>query len=1141
MQHSVRIVLAALLMTLMSVPALAQEKVTLVYKAQANQVVRYKAESTLTMDAGGMKMAVVQKETQKVVFTEVAANGNITMEQESESMELTVNGQNIPPPDEEKNKKTTITIRPNGVLVAYKLSSGESEDAKQQARLFPATTVIFSDRPVGVGDKWSHEYKADGDLGVRAARADFELLAFEKVGDTDTVKIKMTYSETEASPAPSSAGTVWIEKASGDMVTADFEVENISLGDEPNSPILSGKVHQERLSGTPLGGGKPAEAGKPEPKKEKTIDDIVKDYEKLTGLFTVYRKKEAGRETIYMEVKEEQLDRMMMLSVIASTGTSESVVAGTPIDNIVFQFRKDQDERLLMVVPNYSFRADEKSPIARAVRRSFAEGYIESFKIEAKQPDRKSLLINISDLFKGDIAQISALVSGGGRLPALLGGGGRGGYVMDREKTYVASLKVFPENIAVESNYHFTRGGGSPPPFGLRGLSGIDVLADPRSIPFKVNYLLYPLPDNGYRPRLADPRVGYFTVDHQDFTNDGRSDQITRYIIRWNLEKADPKAALSPPKKPIVFWLDNAIPTEYRDGIREGILLWNKAFEKLGIKDAIVVKQMPDNADFDHADLRYNMIHWVASPENAYAAGPPRVNPLTGEIIGASIIVDANMVRATKLERSRLVEPSTYFQPEEENALRAARRLFCDMSAGAMQQAWFGQMARTLLAPAGMKIDEKAYINAFLRETIGHEMGHVLGLRHNFIASTYLSMEALKDQKRIQSNGTSASLMDYIAFNICALKRPGVDYWSPTLGPYDYWAIRYGYMPIEARTPEGELYKLRAIASRCNEPGHAYQSDEIADQFDPAVVRFDLSSDPLAYWARSLQVSRYLMLNLAKRMPKKGESYFEFTRDFNGLLGVYARSAAIASRYVGGLHVNRNHRGDPREKPTLVPIDGAKQKRALQLLNTYIFAENAFAFPKSYFTRMTDHPFGEMDIAALLSGGNSFPVRDMFASIQRAALSRLFNVNVLSRIINNEFKVGDPAKALTLPTLFRSVGATVWSELDSRKNIDSLRRQLQRAHLETMIGMVVTTGGAPEDAKMLAWDQLRRLKARIMAVKGRNYDDYTRVHLEESLMRINRALEARVIISSPSAPQQSLLQLLLGGKEPQKENDEAVR
>lgn len=1130
MKHSVQAVLAALLLILTALPVMAQEKVTLVYRAQANQVVRYKADSTLTVDAGGMKMTFEQKETQKVTFTEVAANGNLTMEQESESSEVSINGNKVTVPDDDRDK-ITITIRPNGVLVAYKLSGGDTEKTKRLARLFPATTVIFSDKPVGVGDKWSHEYKADGDLGLNAARADFELQAFEQVGGTETVKIKMTYRETEASPPLSSSGTLWIEKSSGDTVTADMEIENIRFDDAPNSPVASGKVHQERISGAPLGGGKPAEAAKPEPKREKTVDEVVKDYEKQTGLFTVYRKKEAGRDTIYMEVREDQLGKMMMLSVIASTGTSESVVAGTPIDNIVFQFRKDQDERLLMVVPNYTFRADETSPIARSVRRSFADGYIESFKIEAKQADRKSLLINISDLFRGDIAQISALVSGGGGPPALLGGGGRGGYTMDREKTYVASLKVFPENIAVESNYHFTRSGGSPPTYGLRGLTGMSVLADPRSIPLKINYLLFPLPDNGYRPRLADPRVGYFTVDHQDFTRDGKSDPITRYITRWHLEKADPKAALSPPKKPIVFWLDNAIPTEYRDAVRDGLLYWNKAFEKIGLKEAIVVKQMPDDADFDHADLRYNMVHWVTSPDNAYAAGPPRVNPLTGEIIGANIIVDAGMVRVTKLERKRLVEPSTYFNPEAENAARAAKRLFCDMAAGAVEQAWFGQMALRLLASADAKINERAYVNDFIRSTIAHEMGHILGLRHNFISSTHLSMEALKDEKRIKSDGISASVMDYIAFNICALKKPGVDYWSPTLGPYDYWAIQYGYAPIDARTPEGELHKLQAIASRCNMPGLAYQSDEMADQFDPAVARFDLSNDPLAYWTRTLQVSRYLLLHLDKRVPKKGESYYEFTRDFNGLLNIYARAAATASRYVGGLHVNRNHRGDPREKPTLVPIDGAKQKQALQLLNTYIFAPNAFALPKSYFTRMTDRPFGEMDIETLLSGGNSYPVRDTFANIQRAALNRLFNNNVLRRIINNEFKVADASKALTLPYLFRSVGTTVWAELDSRKSIDPLRRQLQRSHLETMIGMVVTTGGAPEDAKMLAWDELRRLKAKITAAKSRQHDDYTRVHLDESLMRINRALDARITIGSQAAPQQNLLQLLLGGSE----------
>ena len=192
-------------------------------------------------------------------------------------------------------------------------------------------------------------------------------------------------------------------------------------------------------------------------------------------------------------------------------------------------------------------------------------------------------------------------------------------------------------------------------------------------------------------------------------------------------------------------------------------------------------------------------------------------------------------------------------------------------------------------------------------------------------------------------------------------------------------------------------------------------------------------------------------------------------------------------------------------------MDGAKQRQALQLLNTYIFAQSAFAFPDSYYKKLTGEPFPSF----ASFGTSDFPVRDLMSRIQSAALRRLFSPPVLTRMVNNEFKVNDPQKALTLPELFNRVGGTVWSELASKQTIGSLRRQLQRAHLDVMIGMVVNpNSGAPDDARMLAWDQLRKLKTRVAAAKFPGQDEYTRVHLDESLMRINRALNATQTIGA---------------------------
>lgn len=1132
MRRFVCLLLVCAAWALAAAPAAAQDKVQLTVKGKAGQWMRYKAEGTLNMEAGGQKITLELKQVEKVTITEVAANGNITRESETESSETSINGQKLP--DREEKTKTTQTVTPTGAIIAFKSSTAEQDEQKINVRLSAATNPIFSEKPVGVGDKWTSSVAADNNLGTHAGKAEYEVLAFEKAGGVDCVKIRMVYQEADGTPPLRTEGTYWIEKDTGDTVRAEIQVDNLPFG-PPGAPAASGKLTQERTEGHPLGaapaanGAKPAET-KPEPKKEKTIDEVVKDYEKLEGVVTLYRKRESGRDTIYLELKEDQLDTWAMLQTTAATGTGEmsQVVAGDPISDLVFQFQRAGEERVQIVVPNMNFRADPKNPISRVVRRSVPDAYIESFKIEARQPERKSLLINVSNLFTGDISGITQRFTAGpgGPLGQLLGGRG-GNYSLDREKTSVQKIKAFPENLVVESEYHFTRGA-------QRVEIGPSTLADPRSIPLKLVYNLWFPKDEGYRPRLADPRVGYFQTEYRDFTRPTEQEQDRRYILRWNLQKADPKARLSPPKKPIVFWLDNGIPLEYRAAVKEGILRWNKAFERVGIQNAIEVKQMPDDADWDHADMRYNVVRWVASPSSGYMIALFRNNPFTGEIVNASITADINFLRFTELERKMVVEPSSHWHELEGDPASLLSPHKCSYAEGKREQAWFGAMALRALLPAGGRFVEKTFINDMLADVVSHEMGHILGLRHNFVASTASTLDQLKDPNYVRKNGVSASVMDYNPFNISALKQKDTPFWMPGLGPYDYWAIQYGYETIDAPSVDAEKPRLKQIASWNTKPGLAYQPDESADSFDPSVVRFDLGSDPLAYYRRMLEVSRYLFVTLDKREPRKGESYTRFTQQFNSLINLQSGAAARASRYIGGLYARRNFRGDPNEKPTLVPVPAKKQREALSLLNTFVFAESAFTIPPRYFSKLAADPNVDL-VQVVLSGGSlaqDFPVRDTISRIQTSALNRIMSPAVLRRISNNEYKVGDPARAFTLAELFQSVGNTLWTELGGKRNVGPLRRTLQRAHVDLLTSIVTNPASpVPDDAKVLAWDQLRTLKQRIGAARGGKYDTYTRVHLDETLVRINRALDARQTIGSAAPVQaQSLLQQLLGGQ-----------
>jgi hypothetical protein len=400
------------------------------------------------------------------------------------------------------------------------------------------------------------------------------------------------------------------------------------------------------------------------------------------------------------------------------------------------------------------------------------------------------------------------------------------------------------------------------------------------------------------------------------------------------------------------------------------------------------------------------------------------------------------------------------------------------------------------------------------------------------VASTYHTDAELANGKLLSETGTTASLMDYTPYNIFALKHKDVPYFSPVVGVYDMWAIQYGYTETSGMSDKAQLSKLQNIASQCNLPGHAYESDELADSWDPDVVRFDLAKDPMAYWSKRLAVSRWMMLHLDERLPKNGESYHEFTRAYQQMLSIYSSSAAYASRFVGGLLVNRNHRGDAGQQPALAPVDGDQQRKALNLLNTYIFSADSFQIPHSYFLKMADDPFAPLTLQNFLAGRSTYPVLDQISGIQKAALNRVFSPSVLSRVVNNEYKLGPAGKPLTLESLFSSTRAAIWSDLagPTVNTIGTLHRQLQRSHLDALIGMYLSpSSGLPDDAKLLAWNDLRSIQSRIKTAKAGSQDTYTKLHLEQASSMISRALDAKQTISAGgSAPRSLTLQDLLG-------------
>jgi hypothetical protein len=1146
-----------LMLLAVSLGAFAQEKVLLQNKAQAGQTMRYRLTGTISIEAAGrtFNLELTSVVAQKVL--EVSPEGNITLEQTTESYEMSFGGRTMPAPDEVLSAKTTIVIKPNGEVISRESTREAEEDDPEQRHLGQTLAVVFSDKPVGAGDKWSYTFKDDSKLGTAPATIEYTLRGFETYKGIRVARIASVYTAGGGSKT-SAESELLVEVRTGDTVYATTKITGLSWGAGEVTAAASAQLEYERISGSPLPEGvngaqptpqpkqdaqpqvseqkadekkpdeqKPAEGEKKEDakKKEKTIEEVTKDFEKLEGLFTLYRKKEAGKDTIYMEIRREQLETLYFLQATVSEGLPTFfLAAGTPINDILFKLVQ-RDEQILLVVPNFRFQANPNTPIARSVQRSFADAFLEAFKIEAKSDEGKRLLIDVSNLFRSDLIQIQQIVN--------LAAGGS--YSIDREKTVYNQVKAFPNNIFIQTAYHFAggpqRGGGLAGILG--GLAGGANLADPRSVPITVNYNLWELPvNNGYVPRLYDPRVGYFTTQYDDFTRE-QEDQTRRYILRWHLEKADPNAELSPPKEPIVFWLDNAIPHEYRDAVREGLLEWNKAFEKIGIKDAIVVKQMPDDADWDHADMRYNVIRWVTSPGNGYAVALFRANPLTGQILNAGITIDGNMARFTRVQFLRQIDPLAAFKEAEQRACCDHHDHnsphACTFVQDTLPRAWQGFVMMELLASkrGATKITEQEFVKSYIRSVTMHEMGHILGLRHNFAASRLNTLEDLKNGERVRQRGTVASVMEYDPFNQMALHAPNTYYWNPTIGPYDYWAIEYGYRIFhDARTPEAERPYLMQIAQRNTEPELAYETDDYADRFDPYVTRFDLGRDPLEYWELVIKDTHELLEVLPTRVPGPGESYYDFTRYFFGTLSSFSRAATQLTRFIGALQIRRNFASDPNAQPPLEPLSADKQRRALQLLATYIFSESAFNIPKGLYLKLGPNPYG---------GGSSIPadapVRDFLSNIQRLTLARLMAPDTLRRVVNNEFKAVDERNALTLAELFDTLQGVIWSEAQSAREVPALRRLLQRAHLQTLVDMITKNTGAPDDARMLARYHLRQLREQLAKQLPRVKDTYTRAHYSEAIETIDKALNAQYMLGMPEIRVPSLAEILGIGAE----------
>jgi hypothetical protein len=881
--------------------------------------------------------------------------------------------------------------------------------------------------------------------------------------------------------------------------------------------ITDEALAKKKPEAAPPAGAKPDAA---KPGDDKPFDEVVKDMTVTKGLFTFYRRADDNK--VLLEIMPDQLEKTFLFSGTLDQAIGERGFYGAQqIGEFPFMFHP-VGKTVQLVMRNSAFTAPDGSPAARAIARSFPNSILGAAKFQSKpHPERKSVLIDVSELLIKDLP---------GFAPGLSNAYQPTNYSFDKEKSAIRDVKDFTENCRIELTLHYQTDNART--FSI-------TLPDARSVPLAVEYEISALKQGGYKPREADDRVGHFITIHQDFASDRPATPYVRYITRWNLEKTDPSAALSPPKEPIVFWLENTIPVEYRDAIKEGTLMWNKAFERIGFKDAVVVKQQPDNADWDAADTRYNTIRWFAGVDATFAIGPSRANPYTGQIYDADIGISEGIIRNARRLGEEYVSPlaMTLDDPAPWLATAWTRnpRWMCAYAGGLAQQAALGMEileARGSFSPE----TEARLMHQYIVELTAHEVGHTLGLRHNFRGSSILPPGELNNTAKTAQLGQSSSVMDYNPVIVAAKGEAQGDFVTSTLGPYDYWAIEYAYKPVAG----DEKAELAKIASRCADPMVPYSTDEDAlgtyspASIDPLANQYDASDDPLAYFKGRVRLVDELFTGMEKRLAKPGDGYQVYRRALGRGLGDDFRSMVTSTKLIGGIYHYRDHVGDPSGRLPYQPVPAAKQREAMDFIASAAFGPKAFQLPPSVLNRLAIERNPGLDFQSYFSATRlDYPWHDAVLSIQRTVLNRLYNPITLGRIQDNELRFDPSEKPFRMADLFSGLTGAIWSELDTpAAQITSLRRNLQREHVKQLIrlalrqsavtaapqaGMfgpppVVAPPLPPEDATTLARASLLRIQGKVRkALAGEAVTDATtRAYLQETDSRVSAALTAQL-------------------------------
>ena len=754
-------------------------------------------------------------------------------------------------------------------------------------------------------------------------------------------------------------------------------------------------------------------------KKEEIVivDEIInktKGCNVYDGLFTIYQDKDNGKS--YIEIDTSHLGNEFIHFSYIENGVMDAwAFQGSYRGSKIIEINKFYD-KIEFTVKNTKYYFDESNPLSKGANTNINTPIVVSEKIIASGPNKTRFLISADNIFLTEsLQQIKA------SYPPTYRGFRLGNL---SKKTRYNKIRSYPENTDVVVNYFFeTR---------YPSNRGSDAVTDARNVSIMVQHSLIKMPDDNYNTRVDDTRLGYFTTRSNDMTSLDRLN-YRDFINRWRLEKKNPDQALSDPVKPIVWWIENTTPYEFRDIIKEGVEMWNIAFEKAGFTNAVQVKIQPDTAEWDAGDIRYNVLRWNSSPNPPFSGyGPSFVNPRTGEILGSDIMLEWVYITG------RVSENLLYNENESNNHDH-------DMCSAAKYQQFENALGFNYIKSMDLSEEMKRdFLNQALKRLVLHEVGHTLGLSHNFKGSTMLSTAELNNKDIVNARGVCNSVMEYPATNIAKDPDNQGLFFDIQPGPYDIWAIEYGYS--EFNDSINEIESLEKILNRSTEKDLAFANDAFDMRYpgkgtDPNAMIYDLSSDQLTFSENRIEMVTNILQNLKDKYTKDNDTYEELYRAYRTLVYSYFQSLEVVSRQIGGVKVDLSHTDQNSSSKPFESVDKETQMAAMQMISDYGFS-NKVLLQEDLFPYLQKQRRG-------WNISDDPTIHQRILIYQNRLLNHLLHPNVLLRMTNsslygNEYKLPDYMVDLR-KSIFQS---------DMYGDVSTVRQNLQITYINRLLSIV---------------------------------------------------------------------------------------